>query len=493
MSPSRSSHAQVPLDKLAAPKVSEDWLALIVGLSLFLVSLGGFGGVDVFGWVVKTNVWTEPDQSMTPVSMDFPRVKGIASLIFTYLLLLGTLTVAAKPALRVRFSKFVVGFTLVFFISYFCFAIGHFAYLAATPIELKKFGIPWSMNLTGEAGFIVALIAGLVVGNFLPSLASLMKDAVRPELYIKIAIVLLGATLGVKSAEAMGLAKAVMFRGLCAIVEAYLIYWALVYFIARKYFRFSREWAAPLASGISICGVSAAIATGAAIRARPIVPIMVSSLVVLFAVVELVLLPFAAQTFLAHQPLVAGAWMGLAVKTDGAAVASGAITEALLRAKAAASGITYQEGWILMTTTTVKVFIDMFIGVWALVLALVWAYGIRKDEGRTVSARDLWERFPKFVLGYFVTFAALLGLVVARPGLLDAAKLTTAETNVFRVLFFVMTFFTIGLASNFVKLREEGIGRLALVYVVCLFGFIVWIGLAVSWIFFHGMAPPRVG
>jgi len=83
--------------------------------------------------------------------------------------------------------------------------------------------------------------------------------------------------------------------------------------------------------------------------------------------------------------------------------------------------------------------------------------------------------------------------VVARPGLLDAAKLATAETNVFRVLFFVMTFFTIGLASNFAKLREEGIGRLALVYVVCLFGFIVWIGLAVSWIFFHGMTPPRVG
>ena len=122
-----------------------------------------------------------------------------------------------------------------------------------------------------------------------------MRDAIRPELYIKIAIVLLGATLGVKSAEQLGLAKAIMFRGLCAIVEAYLIYWALVYFVARKYFRFSREWAAPLASGISICGVSAAIATGAAIRARPIVPIMVTSLVVIFAVVELLALPFAAQ------------------------------------------------------------------------------------------------------------------------------------------------------------------------------------------------------
>ncbi len=345
----------------------------------------------------------------------------------------------------------------------------------------------------GEAGFIVALAAGLAIGNFLPGAARWLGEATRPEWYVKIAIVVLGGALGVQAAGARGLATAVLFRGFAAIVEAYLIYWALVYLIARRVFRLTREWAAPLASGISICGVSAAIATAAAIRARPVVAIMVSSLVVLFAVVELVVLPFAAEAFLVHQPLVAGAWMGLAVKTDGAAVASGAITEALVRAKAAAAGITYQEGWMLMTTTTVKVFIDMFIGVWAFVLALVWAYGIRKDEGRTVSARDVWERFPKFVLGYFVTFTALLGLVVARPGLLDAAKLASAETNVFRVLFFVMTFFTIGLVSNFAKLREEGIGRLALVYVVCLFGFIVWIGLAVSWIFFHGMAPPRVG
>src|SRR5262249_8045865 len=156
------------------------------------------------------------------------------------------------------------------------------------------------------------------------------------------------------------------------ILEAYLIYWALVYWIARRFFRFSREWAAPLASGISICGVSAAIATGAAIRGRPVVPGMVSSLVVLFAVGGRLILPFAAQAFLAGEPMVAAAWMGLAVKTDGAAVASGAITDALIRARAAAAGIHYEPGWMLTTTTTVKIFIDIFIGIWAFVLAVVW-------------------------------------------------------------------------------------------------------------------------
>src|SRR5881394_1030883 len=472
------------------PKISEDVLALVIGLSLFLISLPGLGGADVFGWAVKTNVWTSVSQIMTPVSRKYSAVKGIASLILTYLLLLGILTVAAKAALRVRFSKFVNGFTLVFFISYGCFALGHFAYVAATPGESKKFGIPWSLHLTGEAGFIVALLAGLMVGNFLPRLANLMKDAIRPELYIKIAIVLLGATLGVKGAEQLGLAKAIMFRGLCAIVEAYLIYWALVYFVARKYFRFSREWAAPLASGISICGVSAAIATGAAIRARPIVPIMVSSLVVVFAVVELLVLPFAAQRFLHREPMVASAWMGLAVKTDGAAIASGSITDSLIRAKAAETGLNYQEGWMTMTTTTVKVFIDIFIGIWSFILALLWCSRIEPRPGTVVRAIEIWERFPKFILGYVFAFLVLLTFCLLAPGRMAEAKTVTAGTDVFRILFFAMTFFTIGVVSNFHQLREEGIGRLAAVSVVCLFGFIIWIGLAISWLFFHGVRPP---
>ena len=76
---------------------------------------------------------------------------------------------------------------------------------------------------------------------------------------------------------------------------------------------------------------------------------------------------------------------------------------------------------------------------------------------------------------------------------MDAAKAATGEANLFRGIFFVMTFFTIGLVSNFKKLWEEGIGRLAAVYVISLFGFIIWIGLVISWIFFHGVKPPLAG
>jgi uncharacterized membrane protein YadS len=149
---------------------------------------------------------------------------------------------------------------LVFFLSYLCWIAGAWAYIASTPNQHGSLGISWSLNLTSEAGYIIALLAGLLIGNFAPGLVRAMSGAVLPELYIKTAIVILGGFLGITAAEQLGLATSVMFRGLCAIVEAYLIYWALVYFVARKYFKFSREWAVPLASGISICGVSAAIA-----------------------------------------------------------------------------------------------------------------------------------------------------------------------------------------------------------------------------------------
>ena len=575
--------------------ISEDWLALWLGLFIFVLSLGVFGDFDILGWGISTKTWTESSKAMQPISKTFQGVKGeitkvdgqkitlkkadgkeetisvkedtaafqvgdeyekkgisgFASLLLTYLAMLIIMSVGAK-FLNANIGKFAVGFTVIFWLSYLCWFAGHYAYIAATKDKLEAFKIPWSLNLTGESGFIIALIAGLVIGNFFPKLAEKLKEAARPELYIKTAIVIMGALLGLKAAQSFSLASNIMFRGLCAIVEAYLIYWAVVYYVARKYFKFSREWAAPLASGISICGVSAAIATGGAIRARPVVPIMVSSLVVIFAVVEMVILPFVAQFYLWSEPLVAGAWMGLAVKTDGGAVASGAMTDALIRAKTLEmQGINYESGWITMTATTVKLFIDIFIGIWAFILAVLWCTKIECKPGQKAQPIEIWHRFPKFVIGYVLTFFILLmvcwpasraigpvdqeikglkkeisttekqaaeaadpavlavlnekiktgkdkikGLndqVKSQRATMASASTATAESNVFRVMFFVFTFFTIGIVSNFKKLWEEGIGKLAAVYVLCLFGFIIWVGLFISWLFFHGVKPPVAG
>ena len=437
---SGSPPQSAPAPPRSASGFNEDWLALCIGLFVFVLSLTLLFGMDSLGWGITVGVWTDLGKALKPASKAYAALPALASLVATYVFMLVVLLVGVKR-LGADVKKFAGGFTVVFALSYICWILGSWAYIAATPNTRAGFKIGWSLNLTNESGFIIALLAGLLIANCSSRACNALREAIRPELYIKTAIVILGGFLGIAALEQRQLATSIMFLGACAIIAAYLIYWPIVYYVSRRYFGFSREWAAPLASGISICGVSAAIATGSAIKARPVVPIMVSSLVVIFAVVELMVLPFAAQHFLYGQPLVAGAWMGLAVKTDGAAVASGAIADALIRAKAlAATGIAYQPGWIMGVSTTVKVFIDIFIGVWAFVLAWVWSAKIEPRKGQKVRAREIWQRFPKFILGYVATFLFVLALGLALPSFVPKIKASMAEANVFRALFFVMTF-----------------------------------------------------
>jgi uncharacterized membrane protein YadS len=475
-----------------APRISEDWLSLIIGLGIFALALVSLLGFDVIGWVVNTSVWNDPGKALAPVAKAYASLGGAGAFVTTYIALLAVLS-AAAAALGANARKFALAFTVVFWLAYGAWIVGSYANFAVvTPADFQKFGISWSLKLTNEGGYIFALVAGLIIANAFPRFAEWIREGVRPELYIKIAIVILGGALAVTAAGRLTLASSLLLRGIAAIIEAYLIYWAVVYFVARKWFGFSREWAAPLASGISICGVSAAIATGGAIRARPAVPVVVSSLVVIFAVVEVLILPFVAQTFLSHEPLVAGAWLGLAIKTDGAAVASSGITESLILAKAAAEGIKYQPGWVLGTTTTVKIFIDIFIGIWAFVLGYIWTnyIDVRKDKAK---ASEIWQRFPKFIIGFVVTFA--VGLVLALgtgPAITSKLPAAIGEANTFRVIFFILTFFSIGVLSNFKRLWAEGVGKLAAVYFISLFGFVIWVGLLISWVFFAGIKPPLV-
>ncbi len=536
------------MEKAKKEKLNEDWLAFWLAIILIVFSLIAYLGIDPLGWSVKTEEWVNLKDSLKPLGKAYQNLNPILSLLLTYLFL-NLFFGIGVTLLGINFWKFSVGFFFIFWLSYFCWFVGHYAYFAAT--DPAKYNISWALKLTGEGGYIFALILGLILGNFFKSFSNLIKDATLPEFYVKTAIGLMGAVLGLKSASALGLASTIFFSGFCAIVVAYLIFWALTYYIARKWFHFSKEWSAPLASGISICGVSAAIATGGAIKARPVVPIMVSSLVVIFAVIELVILPFLAQHFLWKEPMVAGAWMGLTVKTDGAAFAAGAIVDALIRGKAEAeAGIKYEPGWIMMTAATTKLFIDVFISVWAFILAYVWCAYIERKPGEKVSGKEIWKRFPKFVLPYAIGFAVFLIISAPHAPRLDLAKheiknlekeitklekqleatpeeyvksqilqqiqqnkqkitqikeslknseniinktkVATSGLDNLRKLMFLFTFFTIGIVSNFKKLWEEGIGKLAIVYFLCLFGFIIWIGLIISYIFFAGTKPPVI-
>lgn len=475
---------------------SEDWWAVWLGLFIVVLGAAQVAGVDLLGWVAKYNVWSDITKAVAPNGKAFAFLGGFGSLLATYVFLLVITTLGAY-FMGSRVKRFAAGFTILYWVVVATTILGNTAYLAATPQNAAKLGVSWSLGL-GEFGFVIALVLGLIIGNFFPKTSAFLSTAAKPEWYIKTGIVILGMTIAIKTVSAMGLASTVIFRGLCAVVEAYLIYWPVVYIISRKFFKFTPEWSAPLASGISICGVAAAIATGSAIRARSIVPTIISSVIVVFVAVELLILPWIATTFFADDPMVAGAWMGLAVKSDGGAIASGAITDTLIRAKALAQyGVNYQEGWILMAATTAKVFIDVFIGIWAFVLAIVWSVyqlGTKRVEGKsyTVSAKEIGQRFPKFLVGFFVVFLGMFLWGFLDPAAVKPVSAGAGQANLLRSIFFGLCFFSIGLITNVQKLWKEGLGRIVGVYAIALFGFILWVGLGISYLFYHGILPPVV-
>jgi len=470
----------------------EDWWALWLGLLIFLIGLGPFGKVDLIGWTfTAVGAWLDPAKAVATASPAYSFL-GYGSVFLTYVFLLVLLTIGAA-AMKYNVKRFVAGFSVIFWLTAFVWILASNAYSAATPNQFKQLGINWSLSLTSEGGYIYLLIVGLIIRNVFRGFAQKLADAARPEWYIKTAIVILGSTIGVQAAGAVGIATAVLFRGLCAIVEAYLLYWPLVYLIARKYFKVTKEWAVPLASGISVCGVSAAIATGAAVKSKPRIAITLSSIIVAFAVVELIILPWLSYfLYPATSGMVFGAWMGLAVKTDGASAASGALVDALILGKAATLGQNLAPNWMLTAAVTTKLFIDVFIGVWAFVLAVIWSTSIERKTGEEFKWTEMWYRFPKFVVGYFITFLALLAIASSGSAALNTARLASGETNAFRLFFFALTFLSIGLVTDLRAFRREGLGKMVLIYVLCLFGFILWIGLFISWVFFNGVPVPLV-
>lgn len=479
---------------------SEDWWAVWLGLFISILGVLRIWNLDLLGWVAKFGVWIDPTKAIAANGKEFAWLGGAGSIIATYIFVLVITSIGAY-FMGTKIKKFIVGFTVIYWITIIANVLGNYAYLAATPNKRAAFQIPWSLSL-GELGFVFALLAGLVVGNFFPKVTKFLSSAAKPEWYIKTGIVILGMSIGIQAINAMNLASTVIIRGLCAVVEAYLIYWPVVYFVARKFFKFTPEWAAPMASGISICGVAAAIATGSAIRARQIVPTILASVIIVFVAVELLILPFAAAYFLPSEPMVAGSWLGLVVKSDGGAVASGAIADTLIRNNALQQfGVNYQEGWILMATTTSKVFIDIFIGVWSFILAVVWSiYHLNSKNsaaaaagvGVQVSKKEIWARFPKFIVGFLIALIGMFAIGYFAPSVAKAAQAGAGQSNLLRTVFFGLCFFSIGLVTNVRKLWNAGLGRVVGVYAVALVGFIIWVGLIISYIFYHGIVPPTI-
>src|SRR5690606_1705920 len=213
----------------------------------------------------------------------------------------------------------------------------------------------------------------------------------------------------------------------------------------------------------------------------------VSILVVVFAMIALLVLLAVYTALFPDQPIVNGAAMGMTVKTDGAdAAARALLDEPMIARHLQGTGAQWRSGWIVSSAVPTTPWIDVFIGLWTFVRALVCVDKVERRPDRvTVGASEIWFRFPKFVLGdvaAWLTFLASAMLSPEHAETLDAG--TSALQSPMRHMMFMLTFVAIGIVTDFSKLK--GMGRLAVLYAVALAFVIAPIAYVVAWIFHRG-------
>jgi hypothetical protein len=92
-------------DWVAAP-VNEDWLAVLLGLAIFVLALAALANVDLIGWVVTTSVWSNLGQALKATSKGFSSLGGIEALFATYAALLIVLSASADRLCKLGDRQF---------------------------------------------------------------------------------------------------------------------------------------------------------------------------------------------------------------------------------------------------------------------------------------------------------------------------------------------------------------------------------------------------
>lgn len=279
---------------------------------------------------------------------------------------------------------------------------------------------------------VYAIAIGLALNAVLAGtgLRDRLAAGFRTEFFIKTGLVVLGATV-VLSVIVRAAGPAIL-QGILLITGVFSFTWWLAGRLG-----LDERLRALLASAVSICGVSAAIAAAGAVRAKREQLAYTASLVILFALPSIFLLPWLADV-LGLSPAVTGAWLGGNIDTTAAVTAAGSIAG--------------EEP--LQVASIVKLTQNALIGVVAVGLTAWFAYKVeRTDEGRP-RAIELWRRFPKFVLG-FLAASAIATILAEQISASDLAEFD-GTVKAFRDTFLTLAFVSIGLEFKLTSLREAG-------------------------------------
>jgi uncharacterized integral membrane protein (TIGR00698 family) len=397
----------------------EDWWAIWLALGIIAAAMAFFfSGSSIGPIAVKPPVWTDFSKLSTHFADQWPWYLaqwGMWLAIFTFSIKIMGLSV----------KRFVPGFTILFAVALFVFVVSSWK-------TMKEYNM--------EAP-LVALLLGLIVGNAF-RLPRWLDTSFRTEYYIKTGIILLGATLPL---------TIIMRAGPLAFLQATIVSvttFFTIYLVGTRVLKLDRRFGATMGAGGSVCGVSASIAVGGAVKAEKDHLAISISLVTIWAIIMIFALPIVCKA-LRLDLGVSGAWIGTSEFADAAGFA-------------AVQALSDTSEKAIRTFTLMKVIgRDIWIGLWSFALAIISVvYWERKDRSEArVSPIEIWWRFPKFVLGFFAASIIISVITVGysegdfnalvKPELIAPIKTLRSWT-------FVFTFLCIGLTTRFRELTKFG-------------------------------------
>jgi uncharacterized integral membrane protein (TIGR00698 family) len=405
----------------------EDWWAIWIGLGLVAVAIALFANGASIKWIaVAPQKWSHPADIAAQLRQ---HATQYAALFLLWAVSLGI----GAAALGIKLSRFLPAFLVLYVATGAIYFLGLWDQAAHYNLEPP----------------LVALALGLVISNTVGA-PRWLEPGLRVEFYIKTGIVLLGAGLPL---------TLIAWGGPVAIVQAAIVSLAtfgVIYFSAVR-LGLDRRLAATLGTGGAVCGVSGAIAIGGAVGAKKQDVSVAISLVVVWAIVMIFVLPLAARA-LHLSTGVAGAWIGTSEFADAAGLAA---AQTYGGYAGNVPGIAGNADAAVAAFTLMKVIgRDLWIGVWAFVLSLIATTRWERTGIQSKSdAGEIWRRFPKFVLGFLVA-SAVITLVSkgydyaaykkeVLPGLV-------APLQALRTWAFTFAFLSIGLTTKFREFVSVG-------------------------------------
>ena len=435
--PDASSPADAALEAESVPTrrwwQQEDWLAVAMGgailaaafLALYASSGDSASGHPWKAWIGKPGSWVQnPLEAFAG--------EGLASLqkmVGPFLVALFGFSLAYRCQGH-RWGRFLAAFPVVFLLA-------TLAYVMAGQETVKHLNLEYALW---------ALLVGLAISNTI-GVARWLRPAVATELYIKTGLVLLGAEVLLHRLIALGL-PGIFVAWVVTPIVLITTFW-----FGQKILRIpSKSLNMVISADMSVCGVSAAIATAAACRAKKEELSFAVSISLIFTVIMMVVMPLAIRA-MGISSVVGGAWMGGTIDSTGAVAAAGAALDPVAEATAA----------------TVKMIQNILIGVTAFGVAVYWVTNVdSQTAGTRPNPMEIWHRFPKFVLGFIAASIAFTLLSNLLPQGEQMVSATVKEaTKGLRGWFFCLAFVSIGLDTRFAELSPYLRSGKPLVLYVC--------------------------